>query len=107
MISFEDFLKLDLRVGRILEVKYHPKADKLYILNVDIGEKTIQIVAGLRQFYNPEDLKNRLIVVVVNLEPKEIRGFISEGMLLAAQGKDNKISIIAPIFYVEPGSKIK
>jgi len=106
MVSFGDFSKLDIRVGKILEAQIHPQADKLYILKVDIGEKIIQLVAGIRASYNPEELKDKLIVVVVNLEPRNIRGCLSEGMLLAAQ-TDNRISLIGPYESIEAGSKVK
>jgi len=106
MITYEDFSKLDLRVGRILEVSDHPNANKLYILKVDIQEKIIQIVAGIKNFYSPQDLINKLIVVIVNLEPKEIRGVLSSGMLLAAQDID-KISLLTVDSPVNIGSKIK
>lgn len=93
MVNFDDFSKLELRVGKILEVSPHPDAEKLYLLQVDIGEKIIQMVAGIKPFYTPEQLENKLIVVLTNLEPKNIRGIPSEGMILAAQGKDD-VSLI-------------
>ena len=106
MVGFQDFAKLDLRVGRIVEVKNHPQADKLYLLRVDVGEKVIQLVAGIKQFYAPHDLEGRLIVVLVNLEPKSIRGQISQGMLLAAQSEDC-VSTIVPAEPVKVGSSIR
>ncbi|MDP2922585.1 MAG: hypothetical protein Q8O30_02535 [Candidatus Omnitrophota bacterium] len=106
MITYEDFSKLELRIGKIIEAEVHPNADKLYQLKVDIGEKIIQLVAGIRQFYSLEELKDKLVVVVTNLEPREIRGVLSEGMLLAAHGSTG-ISILIPNSPVEPGSKIK
>jgi methionyl-tRNA synthetase len=106
MISFNDFAKLDLRVGKILEVQDIAGADKLYLLKVDIGEKVIQLVAGIKPFYKKEDLKDKLIVVLVNLEPKTIRGFTSQGMLLAASSQD-KISLIGPYEEIKVGSKIR
>ena len=105
MVSFEDFLKLDMRVGKILDVLYHPQADKLYVLKVDIGERCIQLVAGLRPFYSQQELKDKLIIVVTNLEPKTIRGEKSEGMLLAVSA-DKGVYLIVPEKDVDPGSKI-
>ncbi|MCQ9205176.1 MAG: hypothetical protein NG737_02565 [Omnitrophica bacterium] len=105
MINFDDFSKLDLRIGKILEVKAHPDAEKLYLLKVDIGEKTISLVAGMKPFYSSEDLLGKLIVVLVNLEPRNIRGFLSEGMLLAAQSKDD-VSLIISDKEIIPGSLI-
>jgi methionyl-tRNA synthetase len=106
MITFEDFLKLDLRIGKVIQAEPHPNADKLYLLKVDIGEKIVQLVAGIRLSYTIEELKDKLVVVLVNLEPKEIRGFSSEGMLLAAQGEKG-VSILSPVTPVAAGSKIK
>lgn len=106
MVTIEDFSKLKLKVGRIIEVSDHPRADKLYILKVDIGQKQIQLVAGIKNFYSKEELKDKLIVVLVNLEPKPLRGVVSEGMLLAAQD-NNTVSILTPDKKVEPGSIIR
>ena len=106
MISFDDFSKLDLRIGKILEVKLHPDAEKLYLLKVDIGERAISLVAGIKPFYGQDELVGKLIVVLVKLEPKNIRGFSSEGMLLAAQEKDD-VSLIVSDKAVEPGAKIQ
>ncbi|MCM8786448.1 MAG: hypothetical protein NC935_00100 [Candidatus Omnitrophica bacterium] len=106
MATYQDFLKLELRIGKIVEINPHPNADKLYLLKVDIGNKIIQLVAGIRPYYNEDELKDKLIVVVTNLEPKEIRGYISEGMLLAASSAED-VSIISPDKTIEVGSKVK
>lgn len=106
MVNFDDFSKLDLKVGKILEVSMHPDAEKLYLLKVDVGDKTIQLVAGIKPFYEPEQLENKLIVVLTNLEPKNIRGILSEGMVLAAQDKDD-ISLIVSDKEIAVGSIIK
>ncbi len=84
MVEFSDFKKLDMRIGEIKEVENHPQADRLYLLKVDVGEKIIRLVAGLRQHYEAEELKGKKIVVITNLQPRQIRGITSEGMLLAA-----------------------
>jgi len=83
-ISFEDFKKLKIRIGKVVEVIDHPKADKLYVLRVDFGDESRTIVAGIKPWYSREELLNKYIAVIVNLEPKTIRGVTSEGMLLAA-----------------------
>ncbi len=106
MVNFDDFSKLGLKTGKILEVNPHPDAEKLYLLKVDIGEKVIQLVAGIKPFYTPEQLENKLIVVLTNLEPKNIRGVLSEGMLLAAQDKDD-VSLIILDKEVATGSAIR
>lgn len=106
MITYDDFSKLELRVGKITEVEVHPNADKLYLLKVDIGEKVVQLVAGIRLSYTPEDLKDKFVAILTNLEPRDIRGVVSEGMLLAAQGTLG-VRILTIDGVVEPGSKIK
>ncbi len=83
-ITFDDFMKLDLRVATIVEAEPHPNADRLLKLQVDLGEEKRQICAGIKEFYDPENLIGKQIVVVTNLAPRKIRGEISNGMLLAA-----------------------
>jgi len=106
MVSFDDFSRLKLKIGKIIEINNHPDAEKLYVLKVDIGEKMIQLVAGIKPFYNQDDLIGKLIIVLTNLEPKDIRGVVSEGMLLAAHNKDN-LSVLVPDKQMEPGSLIR
>jgi methionyl-tRNA synthetase len=106
MLSFEDFKKAQLAVARILEVKEHPNADRLYVLKISLGEEERQIVAGIRPFYAPEQLLGRQIVVVANLEPAMIRGEESKGMLLAV-GDEKGISIIGPDREVSLGSPVR
>ena len=106
MVSFEEFKRLDIRIAKVLEIKEHPNADKLFILKIDTGEKQKQIVAGIRNFYKKEDLLGKQIVVIDNLEPVTIRGESSEGMLLAAQG-DDTISVLIPDKLTKTGAQIK
>jgi len=89
------FEKLDLRIAKIEEVKDHPKADKLYILKIKVGDKEKQIVAGVKQHYIPEDLIGRNIVIINNLQAAELRGVISEGMLLAADDSKGKVGLLS------------
>lgn len=107
-IPYSDFEKLDLRVGTILEVQDHPKADKLYILTVDLGEPAPRtIVAGLKTKYAHENLKGKQAVFVANLEPVTLRGIQSEGMILAASNEDkSEVFFIKPEKEIAPGSKI-
>jgi len=87
-ISFEEWKKVEMKVGKILEVEKVLNADKLYKLQVDVGgEKPIQIVTGLVPYYTEEELKNKKIIVLVNLEPAKFKGEISEGMLLCAESE--------------------
>lgn len=105
-ISFDDFMKTDLRVGRILEVNDHPNADKLYVIKVDLGEgEPRQIVAGMKKYYSKENMVGKRIIVVTNLQPVKLRGIESKGMLLAAE-KGDLVTLLTTDEEVEPGSKI-
>ncbi len=106
MLTFEEFLKLELKIATIKDVRPHPKADKLYCLDVDVGGVTKQLVAGIRAFYAEESLKGKQIVVVDNLQPATIRGIESQGMLLAATDEEG-ISVLSPDRHVKEGSKVK
>jgi methionyl-tRNA synthetase len=107
-LSIQDFSRLDLRVGRITEVADHPNADKLYVMQCDLGPDlgTRQLVAGLKPYMPPEALKDKLVVVVANLEPATLRGQRSEGMLLAAQD-GQKVVILTTAEAVATGSKVR
>ncbi len=94
-ISYDDFAKLDLRVARVLEARPHPNADKLLLLQVDVGEEQKQIVAGIRLHYTPEQLVGKRIVIVNNLAPVMLQGETSNGMLLAATSGD-KVIVLTP-----------
>ena len=83
-IAYEDFAKLDIRIGTVTEAANHPNADKLLVLKVDLGDQTRQLVAGIRGNYQAEQMVGRQIVVLANLAPRVVRGVESQGMLLAA-----------------------
>jgi methionine--tRNA ligase beta chain len=104
-ISFADFEKLDMRVGKIIQVDEVPRTQKLYKIRVDIKDKTIQIVSSLRDYYTPEDLQERLIIVLINLEPATFCGEVSEGMLLCAETEDSCI-LLTPEHPIEVGASI-
>ncbi len=105
-ISFKDWQKLDLRVGKILEVEDHPNADKLLVMKVDIGEDNPRtIVAGLKGYYSVDELKGMEVVIFANLEPAELRGVKSEGMVLAAV-KSEKVILISPEKSIDIGSRV-
>ncbi len=106
MISLEEFKRLQLIIGQIKEVDDHPKADRLYVLKVDIGGETKQLVSGIRPSYQKEDLIGRRIVMINNLEPAIIRGIESQGMLLAASDEKG-IALIGPDRDVASGSLVK
>ena len=88
-ITFDDFAKLDLRVGKVVEVAAHPNADKLLVLKVDLGFEVRTICAGIKAFYAPEAILGRNIIIVANLAPRKLRGIESHGMLLAASNDDH------------------
>ncbi len=83
--TFADFSKIHLRVAEILTAENHPNADKLLKLSIKVGERTKQICAGIKAWYAPETLIGKRIIIVDNLEPRSLRGELSEGMLLAAR----------------------
>ncbi len=106
-IKYEDFGKIDLRVAKILEARPHPNADKLMLLQIDLGDVQKQIVAGIRAHYTPEQLVGRRIVVVNNLEPAMLRGETSNGMLLAASSGDKVVLLQPDDPEALPGSRVK
>lgn len=114
MISFDEFKKLDIRIGRILEAQAIEGSDKLIRLEVDLGSDPStsselgmrQIVAGIKQFYEPEKLVGREIVVLANLEPRMLKGVESQGMLLAANVEGRPV-LLKPDTEVPPGSIVK
>ncbi len=106
-ITYDDFVKIDLRIARVLEARQHPNADKLIILQIDLGTEQRQLVAGLTGYYQPEDLVGKLIVVVKNLKPRKMRGEESQGMLLAASDEEkNQVIILTPAADIAPGAKV-
>lgn len=104
-ISIEDFAKIELKVGTVLKSEKHPKADKLLVSQVDLGDETRQIVSGIATAYTPEDMVNRKVIVVTNLKPANLRGVESQGMLLAGQHK-KKIALATIIEELPNGTKI-
>jgi methionine--tRNA ligase beta chain len=106
-ISYDDFAKLELRVAKVLEVRPHPNADRLLLVQVDLGDQQKQVVAGIRQHYTPEQLVGKLIVIVNNLEPAMLRGESSNGMLLAATSGEKVVVLTVDDPSCEVGAKIK
>ncbi|HIH19145.1 TPA: methionine--tRNA ligase subunit beta [Candidatus Micrarchaeota archaeon] len=106
-IAFDEFMKLELQVGTVVLAERVPGADKLYKLSVDMGSEKRTLVAGVAQQYSPEELVGRQIVVVANLAPRALRGIISQGMLLAAEGESGAVSILSPDKKVQNGSRVR
>ncbi len=106
-ISYEDFEKLDLRVGKILEAEKVAKADKLLKLIVDLGFEKRTILSGIAEYYKPEELIGKNVTVVANLAPRKIRGIESQGMLLMAGNDFGKLFVVSPENEIEAGSVVK
>jgi len=109
-ITYDDFCKLDLKVGTIIEASDHPNADKLVVLKVDLGTEVRQILAGIKAYYAPEALLGKQIVVVTNLAPRKMRGLESNGMLLAASALEGEeltdVIVLTPDKAVPAGSSV-
>ena len=106
MANIEDFKKIELRVAQIKEVNDHPNADRLYVITLDVGDKTKQVVAGIKSSYIKEDLIDKQVVVVDNLDSAVLRGVESQGMLLAASDETG-IVIVSPQRKMKLGSIVK
>ncbi len=109
VISYDDFVKLDLRVATIIEAENHPNADKLICLKIDLGNEERQIIAGIRGHYEPSELVGKQIVVVANLAPRTMRGLESQGMLLAAHCQNesgSSLVLITPEKPANPGAEV-
>ena len=106
-ITFNDFEKLDLRAGEILEVEDIEGADKIYKIKVDLGTETRTLVAGLKKNYTKDELTGRRCVVLTNLEPKTMKGIESHGMVLASSNADHsEVKLIQPDGAIELGAKV-
>ncbi len=107
MIAYEDFKKIELKVGLVVEAERVEGSEKLLKLKVDLGEsEPRQIIAGIGKNYDPASLLGKEIIVVANLEPKKLMGLESNGMLLAADSPDGPV-VLMPEKEVEPGTLIK
>ncbi len=106
MATIEDFRKLELKVAQIKEVSEHPNADKLLVITLDVGDKTKQVVAGIKSSYSKEALLGKFVVLVDNLEPAVLRGVESQGMILAGSD-DSGVSIVSPDRAMKLGSIVK
>jgi methionyl-tRNA synthetase len=106
-IDFEDFTKLDIRVGQILTAERVPKADKLLKLTVDLGIDKRTIVSGIAEHFEPESVIGKKVSVLINLAPRKIRGVESEGMILMAENTEGKLDFVSPNKEFETGSEIR
>ncbi len=93
-IGFDDFTKVKFKTGRVLECKKHPKADRLLVSKIQVGEEVRQIVSGIADHYSPEEMVGKQVVVVTNLKPIKLRGELSEGMILAASNDAGELAVV-------------
>ena len=106
-IPFDDFLKLDIRVGKVLECAKVPKADKLLQFKIDDGMGGRTIVSGIAKYYAPEDLVGKEVCFVANFAPRKLKGIESQGMILSAENADGRLVVIGPQGEVKPGAQVK
>ena len=106
IINFDEFIKVDLRVAKIIEAKDVEEADKLLDIRVDIGSEERTIFAGIKGYYDPSELVGKMIVVVANLKPRKMRFGVAEGMLLAAGDDDSGVFLISPDDGAKPGQRV-
>jgi len=105
MIKFAQFKAMDIRIAKIVGVEDHPDADKLYVVAVETGEGTKKVVAGIKEHYTKEELVNKQVVMLNNLEPATIRGVQSDGMILATKD-GSKLALLVPEKEVKTGSPV-
>ncbi len=105
-VTINDFAKLDIRIAEITAAEEHPNADKLILLKLKVGEEEKQIVAGIKKFYSFDELVGKKITIINNLEPVELRGERSEGMLLAASDDDG-LTLVTPEKDISCGARVK
>jgi methionyl-tRNA synthetase len=106
MITIEDFAKVELKIGRVLEAQRVEKSNKLIVLKVGTGEER-QIVAIIGKAYTPEELLGKTIVVVTNMQPANLMGVESHGMLLAASDDEGNLTVITPEKEIKAGARVK
>ena len=107
LINFDDFSKMDLRVGTIMAAEKMPKANKLLILSVDVGVDRRTVVSGIAEHYQPEDIVGQKVCVLLNLEPRKTRGTLSQGMILMAEDDEGKLSFLAPDAAIPSGATVR
>ena len=106
MINFDEFMKVDLRIAKVVNAENVEKADKLIKITADLGNDKRTIFAGIKGYYDPSELIGKLIVVVANLKPRKMRFGVSEGMLLASGDDDSGVFLISPDEGAKPGQRV-
>src|SRR5690625_1204933 len=106
-ITYDDFMKIDLRVAEVLKAEKVKKADKLLKLQLDIGEEKRQVISGIAEYYQPEYLIGKKVICVTNLKPVKLRGEMSEGMVLSGEDKEGNLSLATVEQSLPNGSIVK
>lgn len=106
-VSYDDFSRMDIRVGTIVHAEKVPKTKKLLKLTIDTGIDQRTVVSGIAEYFEPENIIGRQVCLLANLEPREIKGIVSHGMILMAEDKDGRLEFVAPSTTVTPGSSVK
>jgi methionyl-tRNA synthetase len=106
-ISYDDFTKMDIRTGIILEAERVPKTKKLLKLKIDTGIDQRTVVSGIAEFFEPENIIGQQVSILVNLAPRDIKGITSQGMILMAEDADGSLTFVQPAKSVKCGSEIK
>ena len=106
-VSFDEFQKMDIRIGTVLEAELVPKTKKLMKLLIDTRIDTREIVSGIAEHFTPEEMVGRQVTVLVNLEPRELKGTLSKGMVLMTENADGKYVLVTPTGKVNNGSTVR
>lgn len=106
-ISFDDFSKMDIRVGTILEAEKVAKTKKLLKLKIDTGIDVRTVVSGIAEYYEPEKIIGKQVSILVNLAPRDIKGITSQGMILMAENSDGSLAFVSPTGIITNGGSVK
>lgn len=106
LITIDDFAKVQLKVAEVINCENHPKAEKLLVLTLKVGDETRTVVSGIKEFYSSEDLIGKKVIVVTNLKPVKLRGIESRGMILAAEDKDGNLTLLSTLGEIADGATI-
>lgn len=106
-VSYDDFSRMDIRVGTIIHAEKVPKTKKLLKLTIDTGIDKRTVVSGIAEYFEPEKIIGKQVCLLANLEPREIKGIVSHGMILMAEDKDGRLEFVSPASAVDPGSMVK
>ncbi len=105
--SYDDFTKMDIRTGTIIEAEKVAKTKKLLKLKIDTGIDQRTVVSGIAEYYEPEQVVGQQVCILVNLEPRELKGILSQGMILMVEDADGTLKFVSPVENVKNGSEVK